>query len=257
MLLDSLVVKPKKIALIGDSAVGKTTAVGLLANSSWEVGILDVDNGYSVLSDPLRVKPENRKNVHIEHVDLSDERGWENIGKILGGSWDGWGPVWTWGKSRVFCFDSGSLATKMVFRHVCRSINVSPDIDVLKMLPKDAANLYHHVSERFFSVIARLNSDEVKCHVIVTYHLRNTTPMSQNPTWVIASDGTKLHIDLPKLYPDIWHLTKAGKMRTLLTAAKGVAGELPLKCSTPSLLNESESLTDGLAGIFLKLGVKP
>lgn len=256
MLLDSVVARPKKIALIGDSAVGKTTAVGTLANAGFEVGILDVDNGYAVLADPLRIKPENRKNVHIEHVDISDGAGWENLGKALNGSWDGWGPVGSWGKSRIFCLDSGSIATKMVFRHVCKSLNVSTDIDVLKMQPKDSANLYHHVSERFFCLVARLNADETKCHVVVTYHLRNVTPLSPNPTWVIASDGTKLHVDLPKLYPDIWHLTKLGKVRTLLTASKGIGGELPLKCSTPSLLSESETLTDGLAGIFLKLGVK-
>ena len=123
MLLDSLNVHSKKIALIGDSAVGKTTAIGTLANAGFEVGILDVDNGYAVLSDPLRVKPENRKNVHLEHVDITDDRGWEQLGKALNGSWDGWGPVGSWGKSRVFCLDSGSIATKMVFRHVCNWLN--------------------------------------------------------------------------------------------------------------------------------------
>jgi len=257
MLLDSVATRPKKIALIGDSAVGKTTAVGTLANAGFEVGILDVDNGYAVLSDPLRVKVENRKNVRIEHVDVIDDIGWDKVGRKLSGNWDGWGPVWSWNSNRVFCFDSGSIATKMVFRHVCKVLGLSHDVDVLKMQPRDVANLYHHVSERFFFVIARLNSDEVKCHVVVPYHLRNITPMSREPTWAIASEGTKLHIDLPKLYPDIWHLTKVGQVRHLLTASKGLAGDLPLKCSTPSLLTDSEKLSDGLAGIFLKLGVKP
>lgn len=169
--------KAAKLCLLGDSGSGKTGALGSLAVAGRDLFIMDYDNGLDFLVHMLKKqKPEALAKINYftfvdklksvggmiipDGVPKAFSAGTEFLtsGRLPNG--ENLGPIDTWPAERILVIDSGSFMAKAVMRW-CEMLGIS----------KDKRQVYQEAQHRFEMLIAMLYSTEVKCSVIITFHI--------------------------------------------------------------------------------------
>lgn len=252
-----------KLALLGDSGSGKTGALASLAFAGRELFILDFDNGLDILTQLLRSNPAALDRVRA--ITLTDKL--KSIGgqilpdgvptafsramNLLTNWTDGeenLGPLTSWPAERVLVIDSGSFMSKAAFRWM-EALGVS----------KDARAVYGEAQKRIENCIALLCSDQVKCSVIVTFHIA----LIDNEQGVFrgypATIGRALGPEIPKYFNTVLQCRVRGVGASLRRVISTVPdGLVDLKAPVlPGSLPSELPLETGLDEFFKKLSGAP
>jgi len=243
-----------KLLLLGNSGVGKTGALGSLAEAGYRIFLYDFDNGHQILLDSTVLKPEFRKNVFVKVFTdkLKDAKGtvdgmptafphfidnlnaWREIkvpGKpaVLGPDGktvvsaavppvvDDLGNPGTWGPKDIVVIDSLTFMGHAALRYVLflnNHIGKPPQLQ--------------HWGEAIRmqeDVIARLYAEQVKCNVIILGHLMPLEDANEGGIvrlWPSAL-GKKFPPKIGRYFNNVWEIKKKvmGQkiMRTLHTSA--------------------------------------
>ena len=276
--------RPLKLLLIGDAGGGKTGALASLANAGLKLFIWDFDNGLDVLRH--FVKPEHFKNVHYQTLTDKVKPSMEGSATPIGPPtafvralrlferWkeddEDFGSVYDWDTSRVVVIDSlthaGHAAMRLRLANTKRT-GKPPRIQDWGV----AAGMQR-------SILETLYSDSVKCHVIVTAHLKLIEPNTiqdnddeddflgigsgKNPNLVAGKKSSSTASALgifpsalgKALPPEVGsYFNTALRARTVNN--KKVLETMPadgieLKNPIPTVLNKQLPLGDGLAKFF-------
>lgn len=259
-----------KLLYIGDSGSGKTGSLASLA-SKYQLFIQDFDNGLDILLDPKVLPPEHRKNVH--YITLTDTMRDDGNGimvcdnptasqrgiKLFQDWKDGdktFGPVSKWGKDCILIIDSGTFQGKAIMRYV-QHING-------KTGKRPSQPIWGDAIDRQEGILQYLYSDAVKCHVIVTVHVReidlNEKKMdTDDPNYVPDTHGypSFLGRNLPqqagRYFNSLVQAKVQGTRRVIRTKSEG---NVMLKISMPSKIPTELPLETGMLELFTRLTSK-
>lgn len=248
-----------KVLYIGESGSGKTGSLASLA-SQYQLFILDFDNGLDILTDPGILKPEFRKNVRYETLtDKLHELGgkiicdnptaWSRAISLVGRWKDrdhDFGPVTSWRPDRILVIDSATLMGPATLRY---SMSVNRKTERTLQMWGDAIS-------RNEDFLAWLYSDAVKCHVIVTAHIRTIDLMEHDEEiYDIHGFPSFLGKQLPRHAGRYFNTTimavsrgsGAGVKRLIRTRTEGV---IDLKVAAPSIVPKELPLETGMLDLF-------
>jgi hypothetical protein len=177
--------KPVKMLLIGDSKAGKTGALASLLLAGYNVRIIDLDNGTDIIEGALKKSPEALRRLDVqtctdgdikvtkkvmiggkEHLGVSyvpDGTAWDKA-MTLFDYWPNIGPPTEWGQGDVLVIDSLSFLAKAALNW-CLKLNGRLGTKAWDTDIGDAQTLITQ------SVLAKVFSANMKCHVIVVTHV--------------------------------------------------------------------------------------
>tara|TARA_R100001244_G_scaffold98931_1_gene73855 strand:+ start:299 stop:1090 length:792 start_codon:yes stop_codon:yes gene_type:complete len=234
-----------KALVVGDSGAGKTGLLATLANGGYKLRIFDFDNGLDILSSYLT--PEGAKNVHF--VTLQDDMSktptaWAEFKRILNSGWkigdEDLGKVESWGQEEVIVVDSMTFLGDAAKHFVAGTKNKHSHSQLELQEWGEAARLTENV-------IDYLTSDNIKCNLLVTSHLRYVEGemggIKAYPTCV----GGKLPTTISRYFNTVMRadVLRGDKGRVLRTVSDH---KMDLKNTAPNIL-EIEQEFD-LAKIF-------
>lgn len=259
-----------KLLYIGASGSGKTGSLASLA-AKYQLFIQDYDNGLDVLLDPKILPPEQRKNVH--YVTLTDKleddgngiaiakdpkafsRGLQLLSRWKDGTED-FGPISTWGPDRILVIDSITFQGKATMRYV-QHING-------KTGKRPSQPIWGDAIDRQEGLLQLLYADNIKCHVIITAHIREidlnekkADPDDEGYIPDVQAFPSFLGRQLPgnagRYFNSMIAATVMGTKRVIRTRT---LGNLALKISTPSKVPSELPLETGMLELFNKLLTK-
>ena len=256
-----------KMLLIGDSGSGKTGALASLANAGYRLFIYDFDNGLQVLRD--YVEPQSRGNIYFKTftdklkvvngvpIPIGGAKAFASATKAL----DQWteksgdevikmGNCYSWGSSDVLVIDSLSLMGEAAMLWTLQMEN--------RLGQRPYQSDWGTAQDKCRSILQSLYTDAVKCHVIITAHIKfqgtkqtdsKGKEVEVNVHGYPAAPGRALSPDVPKYFNYMLRVAVTGAgahtKRKLLTVPELM---VPLKC--PIKAPAELSLESGLAKIF-------
>ena len=178
-LSESSVATSVKMLLIGDSGSGKSGALASLARAGYKLRILDFDRGTEILFNLLKPGGEMADPGALSRIDVEictdsraklgtqvymDGTGFAKSMRLLD-KWSGeLGSPSSWGPDTVLVLDSLSFLGESIMRYVLK-LNARP------MGPPQLQDWGQAMGLQE-DVLAMLYSDDIKCNVIVTSHVK-------------------------------------------------------------------------------------
>lgn len=159
-----------KALVVGDSGAGKTGVLATLANAGYKLRIFDFDNGLDIMASFLT--KEGAKNVNF--VTLRDDMNknptaWADFKRILSTGWkvgdENLGKVESWDEDVVLVIDSMTFMGDAAKHFVADKNNKHSHSQLELQEWGEAGRLIENIVEY-------LTSDNIKCNVLVTSHLR-------------------------------------------------------------------------------------
>lgn len=162
-----------KLLLMGASGSGKTGALASLANAGHKLVIADFDEGLDALV--AYTKPDCRKNIH--YLSFSDSR------KLIGAkmvvdmpkaipnfmsamnNWEGLGAIAKLDSSYTFVLDSLSFFGSSALNFVLAMSGKASSANIPQQSWGEAQRIVEET-------LAMITSNEVKCNVIITAHIK-------------------------------------------------------------------------------------
>jgi hypothetical protein len=202
-----------KLLLLGNSGVGKTGSIATLAKS-YRIMLADFEAGYDILLDKTVLPTELRKNVFVKS--FVDKRTGPRAVPVGGAkailqfhdalmAWKegeaNFGSIYTWTDKDVLVLDSLTFFSKAAELHAQSLSNRAGQ--PLQFQEYGAAQ---GIIE---GILAMLYSDEVKCHVVVTGHLKATATDS-GTKHVVQTSGKALDGVVQRYFNDVVLMTKEG-----------------------------------------------
>lgn len=185
---------PIKMILMGDSGTGKTGALAVLANSGWELRIVDLDNGIKILGQYLT--DEGAKRVHYitltDHMSSTTQglvipkgapKTWLRVTQLLE-KWqdpenpeENLGRIEEWDSNKVLVIDSLTFLSAACMRYVqyrgISGMREAPgSAKILDRWAHPYPRDFGEAQELLESLFTLLYETRLKCNVIVTAHIR-------------------------------------------------------------------------------------
>lgn len=181
--------RPLKLLLVGDPGGGKTGALASLANAGYNLFIWDYDNGLDILRHTVETK--FLPNIHYQTLTDKVKPSAEGMAVPVGSPtafvrglrmierWkddeEDFGPIYDWDTSRVVVIDSLTFNGHAAMRlrmHMVRQKKKH----IIRPRPLD----WQVAQGMQRGMLECLHSNSVKCHVIVTSHLKLVEPWSND-----------------------------------------------------------------------------
>lgn len=247
-----------KLLLLGQSGGGKTGMLASLAKAGYKLYILDFDNGTEILFHLLKGTPA-LDNVDVEKCLDAFKQGqdgsikWESgdkksmayptaIDKL--DKWPGVGPVKEMGTDSIVVVDSLTFLGESIMRYVLSMNGKNGTTWDPKAGPTEPNwGSAIGLQEDF---LALLTSKLIKCHVIVTAHLKDQERGGVNIP-VPSALGKKLPPNVATYFNHALLAQSKGGQRKLLTNTQGL---LELKSAAPGSVKAEYPIETGLADYF-------
>ena len=228
-----------KMIVAGDSGSGKTGLLSTLANSGYNVAIMDFDNGLDVLASYL--KPEAVDNVH--YMMLEDDApgtsprksAWGKFCDVMDKGWkddtEDLGSIKDWGSDWVLVIDTlnsmGNAAMRATLSQAKIAVDAQPRIQD-----------YGEAGRKVFNRVVPLLSNDYKCHIICNTHLRAETDDYDRTKYYPATIGSALSKELPKWFNNVVRIdSKPNGERVIRTKSDN---RMALKTSCPTIFQDNE-----------------
>jgi hypothetical protein len=257
--------KTTKMILLGDSGAGKTGALASLADSGYNVRILDLDNGADVLSNLLRDPKSMYKKEALGLVDcvtltdpMSNINGklvpkkatvWQRAVGMLNDWKDGeqnYGPISTWTDRDVLVIDSLSFLANAAMNFVL-AMNAR-----LGQQPHQSD--WYQGQQMLESLLQMLYDESIKCNVIVIAHVtyigEDNGPQHGYPSSLGKALGPKIGRYFNTVLLAKTQGSGASLKRQIITNSVPM---IELKNTAPLRIKPSYPLETGLADIFKDL----
>lgn len=157
----------RKLMLLGPSGVGKTRQLGLLANAGYKVRICDVDNNLAILRSTVDTAAQD--NVTYCPLPAKDPASWDKLERVTK-HWktddEDLGLVESWGPDCILAIDSGTFASDLCLSNVLAKKGIAADATGFDQ------SLWNVYAKKFELWLARLTSNKLNCHLIITAHLK-------------------------------------------------------------------------------------
>ena len=234
-----------KLLLVGDSGSGKTAALAELANSGYNLRILDYDDGLAILPEFLNSDAVNR----VSYITLKDPIGKAESfrkGVTLISNWkdeeEEFGPVSKWTSKDVLVIDSLTLMGEAALRGALVFNNKKPTDQASQPEWGTAMRDVQHI-------IQYLTGSEVPCNVVVTTHMQYMEGDLGVSKAYPTSVGSKLSTKLGRYFNCVCRIdtrsSSKGVERTLRTVSDH---RMDLKVTAPKLIEPNIALD--LAKLF-------
>jgi hypothetical protein len=256
---------------IGDNGSGKTGALVSLAEAGYNLRILDFDRGTEVLAQLC--SPSARKRVDVEtfvndyEMVLAGSSGKRMVPKKpvtafinamnCLASWPGLGSPTSWGPETVLVVDTLTRLGNVCMEHTMDLKGKFRSLDSKDWHPSqpdwgDAMKLQENV-------LAMLQSDDLKCHVIVNAHVVFLTPDGElSDKGFPSALGNKLPPKIGGYFNSTLHFSHQGvganKRRGFYTKSTGL---ISTKTPAPGKVKDFYPIESGLAEYFKDLGHSP
>jgi len=207
-----------KVLLTGPSGIGKTFQLGRLANAGYKVRILDVDNNLAILHKT--VDAAALPNVTYCSLPAKDPASWDALVRMTT-NWktpeEDLGPIDTWGPDTILAIDSGTFASDLCLMWTLKKAGV--DLDKAGF----DQSLWNVYAKKFELLMARLTSNKLRCHLVVTAHLKFSEDEKGITRAVPNFQGRYIPNVLPSYFNNTWALeTKSDGKSHLLTRATNI-----------------------------------
>lgn len=242
-----------KRLLIGDSGVGKTTALLSLVKAGFNLRIYDFDN----LLDPLIIKArqEDPKLLDkIEFMSFRDPIKTTAAGPVIDGQprafadsmraldkWeDGTSPS-SWGDKYVAVIDSHTTQARAAYNWARGLQGMAGIPEGVPTKGVDTRNVFFTAQQAVMSCIALLTSATFCTNVLVIAHVKYMEQGGMIKGFPLSL-GTAISPEIPTYFPAVTLATKSGERRVLRTRStpmidlkdpksfeKGYADELPIE----------------------------
>lgn len=251
-----------KVLMLGNGGAGKTGTLASLAKAGYKLNILDFDNGTEILYHTLKNDPAALARVDVEKCQDQFKMGTDKSIKWVTplkafphalkclDEWPGQGKPSEWGTDTIMVLDSGTFAGDAIFRYVLAAngkIGVSTDPKAGPTEPNwgSAINLQE-------DLLAMLTSN-LKCHVIVTFHLKDIERGGVNIP-MPAALGRKLPPSVSTYFNHALLVQSKGSgpnaKRTIHTNTQGL---IELKTAAPGSVQAEYPIETGMADYFKAL----
>jgi GTPase SAR1 family protein len=220
--IDELLPKePVNILVEGDSGSGKTCLIGTLLRHDLEVGLIDADNGWSVLADPAIVSPDKRHLLSVIPLDANSADAYTKVrSALLNWPDNKWGPIGSWPARRVLVMDSLSFLTFNALQYQLKKANISAEdyTSPKGLATDDLISIFGGVAymvRRLVYACCR-----APCSFIATGHVRYWEKNGILQKAGFSTEGSRLMTELPKLFNNVWYLETERDKRFLYTQTK-------------------------------------
>jgi hypothetical protein len=248
-----------RVLLLGASGGGKTGMLASLAVAGYNLRILDFDNGTEILFHLLKSNPEALDRVDVEKcLDTYKQGGDKSVKwntptafphalKCLD-NWPGLGKPSEWGLDTILVLDSGTFMGEAVMRYVLSANGkhgTSTDPKAGPTEPNWGSAI--GLQEDF---IAMLCGDQLKCHVIVTFHLK-PVPVGGVEKPMPSALGKKFPPNVATYFNHALLANVVGsgaaQQRMLVTKPTGM---IDLKSAAPASVKPEYPIATGMADYF-------
>lgn len=250
-----------KLLLLGNGGSGKTGALAALATAGYKIRVLDFDNGTEILFHTLKSTPDALDRIDVEKcLDTFKQGGdksikWNtpvafpNALKCLD-EWPGEGRPDSWGSDTILVLDSLTFLGDAIFRYVLSAngkhgASTDPKAGPTEPNWGSAINL----QEDFLALL----TSNLKCHVIVTAHLKDVERGGINVPMPSAL-GKKLPPSVSTYFNHTLLVQTKGSgaaaRRTIHTNTQGL---IELKSAAPKSVQAEYPIETGLADYFKAL----
>jgi hypothetical protein len=248
-----------KRLLIGDSGVGKTTALLGLAKAGFQLRIFDFDN----LLDPLIIKARLDDPAlldRIEFMTFRDKMKASPNGPVIDGTpsafvdslrafdkWDDGSRPAEWGEKYILVVDSHTTQARSAYfwARGLQGIAGVPEGVALKGV--DARNVFFTAQQAVMNCIALLTSATFRTNVLVIAHVKYMEQGGVTKGFPL-SIGTAISPEIPTYFSAVTLATKAGEKRVLRTRSTAMIDLKDPRTFDPNVA--SEMPIEDLAKLF-------
>jgi hypothetical protein len=191
-----------KRLLVGDSGVGKTTALAGLAQAGYQLHIYDFDN----LLDPLTPQGptiDGQPTAFVDALRALDK--WE----------DGSKPA-EWGPNHIAVIDSLTTMSRAAYfwaRGLQGAAGIAEGVAVRGIEPR---NIFFTAQQAVMNCIALLTSVNFSTNILVIAHIKYMEQGGITKGFPL-SVGTAISPEIPTYFPSVTLATKSGEKRILRT----------------------------------------
>jgi hypothetical protein len=197
-----------KRLLVGDSGVGKTTALAGLAQAGYQLHIYDFDN----LLDPLiaRLRREDAKALaRIEFMSFRDKMKATPQGPTI----DGQPTAFVDALRALDKWEDGSRAAYFWARGLQGAAGIAEGVAVRGIEPR---NIFFTAQQAVMNCIALLTSVNFSTNILVIAHIKYMEQGGITKGFPL-SVGTAISPEIPTYFPSVTLATKSGEKRILRT----------------------------------------
>jgi hypothetical protein len=217
-----------KRLLVGDSGVGKTTALAGLAQAGYHLHIYDFDN----LLDPLiaRLRREDAKALaRIEFMSFRDKMKATPQGPTIDGQptafvdalraldkWEDGSKPAEWGPNHIAVIDSLTTMSRAAYfwaRGLQGAAGIAEGVAVRGIEPR---NIFFTAQQAVMNCIALLTSVNFSTNILVIAHIKYMEQGGITKGFPL-SVGTAISPEIPTYFPSVTLATKSGEKRILRT----------------------------------------
>lgn len=227
-----------KLLLAADPGAGKTGSLAMLANAGFKLRIMDLDNNLAIMKAYLT--PEGADRVSYVTIPTKNPKSWNTACGLLK-KWDDDSQPETWDADTVFVIDSGTFLNETLMANLCESKNIN-----IADAPPQA--LWGSMNKLFEDFIAKITSDKMKAHILITAHLRWLEDDRGLRKCFPSFMGQQLPNTVARYMNNVWTIEVKDGKRSFVTQTTNYMG---LKTSAPHLLQAREDFD--LGALFKKI----
>ena len=238
-----------KLLLVGDAGAGKTGLLATLANAGYNLRIIDLDNKLRILRQYLTEDGVK----HVRYATLVDKHdqatAYNEVVSLIFTRWkigeEDLGHISTWGPQDILVIDSMTMLGEAAKREAMKTNG--------KSFKENLSQADWGCAQRYLqNMVAYINSNHIKCHIIVITHLEYIDESGTSKAYPNAC-GRSLNTKVARYFENVVRVdTKPNDKRVLRTKSDF---RMDLMTSAPKTVDAEEEYD--LAKLFAKLqGVK-
>lgn len=243
-----------RILYVGNSGAGKTGSLAALAAAGYNIRMIDLDNGWSILRQYIKhLCPEMMKNVNV--VSYRDKYKAGPTGISVDGApkafisalsaldkWpdDGTNPA-EWGPDTVLVIDSLTWLSKAAYAW----------FDKLNPTVKDKRQIFYTAQDAIMDFLQNVTAENMHCHVMVLTHIQYNETETKG---FASSIGKALGPKIPSLFNNFVMAETKGQGASARRVIRTVTdGKVDLKNEKPFEVQNELPIETGLATLFEQL----